>query len=314
MMVGIVVYDSLGKKIDSINFPQGNGRYHEPARFRKNAIVLASDLQNGALQGPFISIYFNGKIFDSGTFKEGLQNGVSTYFYPDGKMKNKCEFVNGKVNGVFEYFDEAGNLEYSETYNQGEPEGPTKSFCAGVLRVTYNYKNGERQGNQLFYGDDNTVAVVVKFDQGDAYGYTYMGKDGQMVPVVPLKNGTGEIIAYYSNGKKAAEMNVLNGLFEWIQKIYFSNGQLAEERAFKNYLLEGRFVRYNPEGKVVYECTYQNGQEIGNEFKYDKNGQLLITKSYFNGVPHGDALVKDPNTNKTSTYKYYCGTLLNIID
>jgi len=314
MLVGLVIYDTLGKIIDSLNFPQGNGKYRLADRFRKNAVELETDIKYGALQGPFSSSYFNGKIFESGTFKEGRRNGLSTYYFPDGKIKSKCEFVNGIVEGVREYFDKTGNLLYSETYKQGVNNGPSKSFCAGILRITYNYKNGERQGDQVYYGEDNKVAVIIKFDEGNAYGYTYMGKDGQMVPLVPLKNGTGQILAYYGNGKRSAEMNVLNGELEGSQKIYYSNGQLAEEKAYKNYLIDGQFLRYNPEGKVVNKETYLNGLQTGTGYIYDKIGELLITEPYFMCEDHGNALVKDPNSNKTRTYKYYCGKLLNIID
>jgi len=260
------------------------------------------------------SVPEGGQKMETGTFNQGQRNGLSTFYYPSGKTKNTVDYENGNMNGLREYVDEAGNIVFSEYYKNGQIQGISKAICNETIRISYNYKNNEKNGDEIFYGDDNKIALVIKFDEGNAYGYTYTGTDGNLVPVVPLKNGTGPIIAYYSNGQKSAEMNALNGLLEGTQKVYYSNGQPAEERTYKNYLLDGRFVRYNIDGKVVYDDAYWNGEEMGTEYSYDKNRQLLFSEPHYMGEAHGDAAIKDLSTNKSNTYKYYCGTLLNIID
>ena len=314
LMVAAVFYDTLERKIDSISFPGGNGRYRSPDRFHQNFTDMEFDVKYGDLQGPIASKFYTGKILETGVYHDGKKDSTSIYLYPDGTTKYKGAFANGYKTGLCEYYNEVGELVHAENILNGVSNGITKSYACNTLRIAYNYKADDRDSDQVYYGDDNKIAVILKYNAGELKGYTYMGKDGQLVSMIPLKNGTGKITAYYPNGKVSAEMNAEQDNLEGSQKLWFSNGQIAEERNYKNFLFEGPFKRYNPDGKVVNELTYKNGEEMGKELTYDKNGNLIISREYYMGTEHGQTIVKNPASNKTKVYTYYCGDLMNITE
>ena len=318
VLESVVVYDSMGRAVDSNYYPQGNGHFKLADKQVKGHTEMECELKGGLLNGAYTTKYYTGAVCDRGFFREGKKDSLLIAYHPNGKIKVKGLMSEGARTGKWVFYNEAGELLHEENVLNNMSNGRSYSYSGDILYISYNYKNDEKDGEQIYYGEDKRIACILYYDEGNFTGYSYEGKDGKLLPAVSAKNGTAKIKAYYSNGKVSAEMNIDRGEFSGDQKLYFSNGQLAEERTCKKDLMEGPFKRYNPAGKLVYEVTYVNGEESGIENFYDKEGKLLISKNHFAGIPNGSTIVYDPVinkipvTNKTQTYTFHCGDLINV--
>jgi len=308
ILVATVVYDTNGIAYDSSVYTRGNGHYVMP--YKNGILSFESNLKHGLLEGAFTKKFYNGSVEEKGFFKEGEKDSTDVEYYPNGVKQMEGIYRNSSKDGKWLYYNEAGELTDEENYVNGELEGPRKFFACNRLCIEYYYHNGDKDSVQTYYGEDGKIACVLYYGTGDLEGYSYEGKDGKLLPEIPVKNSTAQITAYYSNGTKSADMNVIQDIFTGEQKIYYSNGQLAEERNYNGRDLEGPFVRYTPEGKICYETTYKDDEETGVEKTYDKNGVIEISKGYYYGSPHGITTVTDPATKTTKTFTYHYGDLI----
>ena len=310
-MMAIVSYDTTAAVADSICIGTGNNvcklshwkNKTAHSQFDYNVIY-------GSTEGLSTTRYMNGGIEDISYYKNGNKDSMSIEYFPDGKVENRGTFSDGDKVGKWEYFNQAGQLTYEGNYNKkGSKDGESKTFACNIMRIRYNYKNGKKNGMQIYYGDEGRAALQLCYEDGELTGYTYEGKDGKLLPMVKIKKGRAKISATYSNGNKAAEVEIEQGMIKGPIRIYFSNGQLAQERNYKDDNLEGAFKIYNPDGKLVYDINYKDDKELGVESTYDKDGKLIISASYYYDELNGPTTVTDPATGKTKTYYYHYGML-----
>lgn len=312
MMTGCVLYDTAGARIDSISYASAKGRYQVPSRTFPKKIDQDGNLLYGALDGPFSNRYMNGQVRQQQFYKNGKRDSVNTTYHANGKVEAKLMYKDGELTGNMLNYNEVGELVDNDSYKNGELSGDRISLACNKVFVKYHCKENEKDGPQIYYGEGDRVACVLYYREGNLVGYSHEGKDGKLLPMIPVKNGTANIRAYYSNGKIAAEINTVQSEFAGVSKIYYSNGNVAEERNSKEGLLDGPFKRYMPDGKLVYEHTYWNNEDAGPEKTYDKNGSLLVSKEFYCGVPHGQLIINDPVTHKTTKYTYHYGELINV--
>ena len=311
-LAGLVCYDTDGTLADSLYHSPVNGTFRY-SHSRHGGKDLEYSIRYGNLQGPIVTKFVTGAVKCKEHFSNGLKDSASTTWFPDGTVNSKGTFLAGDKVGQWQYYNEAGELVKEEYYSRaGRLDGKTRGYACGQKHVEYNFKNGERDGAQTYYGENGRAALILYFDNGDLIGYTYEGKDGKNVPVIKVKNGTAKITAYYQNGQKAAEATFLENIVQGSFMVYYSTGNVAEERTYKGFDLEGPFKRYTPEGKLVYDITYKDDNEEGAERTYDANGNLLITCNYNGGEKHGPTVVTDPRTGKTKTYTYHYGYLTGV--
>ena len=311
MLIGVVMYDSVGKAYDSTRYDKGNGLY--TLHYQNGIAYFQAAMKGGLCQGPFTKKYFNGSLHETGSFNFGSRDNIDVMYFPNGVKQFEGTYNNGKNIGNWKYYNEAGELVDETRFDKDGNIKSRQSYASGMLRIDYNYLDGEKDSAQIYYGDDGKVALVLYYDTGDLEGYAYEGKDGKLVPKIPLKSGSGKVMAYYSNGKKSAEAEYVENMIRGTQKIFYSNGNLAEERNCVGNELDGAFKRYNQDGKLIYELDYTSGEENGIENTYDKNGVKMISKPFYFGEPHGTATVTDPATHATKTYIYRYGDLITMM-
>ncbi len=314
MPVGYVCYDTAGNLTDSNYFGTHNGEFAF-THFKSQPKLADArfTIKNGTYDGPTTWTYVNGNLSKREFFRTGNLDSLSTSYFPDGRISSKGMYSNGQKTGKWEYFDEAGSLVREEEYNGlGDMEGKVNLYTSGVRHIQYNYVDGNKTGEQNYYGENDRVAFKLIYEDDNLNGYTYEGKDGKMLPVIKLKNGSGKMVAYYSNGKVSGEALFNQNMVEGPLKVYYSSGQIAEERNYKYFDLHGPFKRYNPDGKLVYEVNYIDDEANGHERTYDKDGKLVIDANYFCGHKHGPVVIVDPAGNNTTTYNYHYGLLTSI--
>ncbi len=310
--VGHVAYDTAGHLVDSLFFGNQNGIFS--VRHSATASPDASyTIRNGYFNGPTRYAYFNGKDIKREFYKMGKKDSASISLYPDGKTRASGMYLGGYKVGKWSYYDEAGDLVKEENYNSsGLLDGNSNGYACGIMHIQYHNTTGNKDGEQIYFGENGKVAFKLIYENGNLTGYTCEGKDGKMLPVVKIKNGSANMVSYYSNGNKSGEAIFDQNTIKGTLKVYYSNGTVAEERNCRYFDLEGPFRRYNPDGKLIYDAVYKDDELEGIEKTYNKDGKLIVSATYYSGEKNGPTIVTDPVTNQSVTYYYHYGLLTAI--
>ncbi len=299
-------YDTLGKKIFTTTFKNGTGKYtsthiNGDKRFEGEYI-------QGELHGPLTVYFFDGSKMMEKNYEHGTLSGAYTEYHYGGQVNVKGQYKWGEADGVWKYYSKEGKLYREETYVAGQLSG--KQFYYhdnGKVEMEIDYKDNEVHGSLKRYAETGELAGVIYYKHDMETSYSYLDKNGQLVPAIPLPGGTGKVVTYYSNGNKSAEMEYIdgktNGLYKlyhpngktWLQTTdefglttgkqteYYNNGNLKSE--YNNYCnnSDGPFKKYHENGKVKEDGTYFNGEENGTFKYYDANGKLLTERFYYYG-------------------------------
>jgi len=310
MLVEMLQYDSTGKETAHKFFPGGNGLYE--LKYPNGKPCFSCRLKNGEYDGAFTNYLPNGTVIHKGFFNYGLRDSIYESYSKSGVLIARVPYKNNNQHGTASYYDEEGNLWKEINYVAGERSGTEKVWEKGLLRYEHQFLEGNRDGMQKIYGEAGKTACVLYYTNDNLTGYAYEGKDGQLRPVTPVKNGTCKITAYYPNEKTSAELEFKDGVYNGRQLIYYSNGQKAEERNFDKSDLNGPLKKWAPAGTLTYEAVYRNDEYNGTETEYDSKGAALSVIDHLEGgIPHGTAIYTHPKTRKKLTVYYYYGQIID---
>lgn len=310
LRTGLIQYDTTGREFSRLYFPGGNGMY--TLKYPNGKTDIVCSVKYGEFDGAFRQYLPNGTLLQKGRFDLGKQDSTYESYSQSGVLKIKGNYRDDKQEGVFQYYDEEGALWREIHFVDGNRDGIEKVWEKGVLRYEYNMADDQRDGLQKVYGENNKTACVLQYEEGNLTGYTYEGKDGKLMPVIPVKNGTCKIAAYYPNDKKSADFEFKESIYNGPQFIYYSNGQKAEERTFDKGDQNGVLRKWTTAGKIAYESVYKNSQNEGKELEYDSKGGLLTDVYYLEGgSPHGTATYIHPKTRKKVIVYYYYGQIVD---
>lgn len=306
-IVAITQYDTSGKAISETDFPQGNGTFNYNNYSGSSHII--STYKNHYLHGEQTNMYLNQTPAYKQYYKYGIKDSTVRGYYLNGKLQLEGQYKMGEKDGKWTYFHENGKLNFSEIYKMGKLNGLVKKYNEdGTLDKELNYTNGELDGELTIYGDNNNLALVLNYSYGLFTGYSYEDNSGKLVPSIPLKGGTGKVVAYYKNGTKSVEFDIeedegngkrnifsssgkpfvegnsVLGYDHGIKKFYYSNGQLAKEENYFFGNLNGTVKSWSENGKLISEEQYYNGERHGTKKIYDITGKLSQTLTYYYGV------------------------------
>lgn len=121
----------FGKKVKREYFTGG--------RVRSEFIMDDDTGQNGTLK----KYGFDGKLTSIAHIRNGVRDGVETWFDPKGRVLMKVPYANGKKHGVQEAYYENGDI-----------------------MLSYTYVNGVKHGSATVYNKDGTIHSQVIFDHG----------------------------------------------------------------------------------------------------------------------------------------------------
>jgi len=207
-------------------------------------------------------IFRSGQMASEGVIDEkGLQQGIWKEFYPTGELKSQGAYINGKKTGKWMYYFQNGKTEQTGSYNKnGKPEGNWVWYyeTGNILREE-TFINGLPEGEMREYTDSGKVITRGMFMDGDKEGFWF------------LEEGDEKQEGNYKAGQKTGE-------WKW----YYKNGRLAYEGEYVENLENGKHTMYYENGRVMQEGPYIMGQKDGKWRKYDTDGTLLYTSEYKN--------------------------------
>lgn len=307
----VTEFDTTGKVLTTFEV----GEDAKPFTFKNYAgnSYVQSTYKNHHLNGDHTTLFPNGKAYLTQYYKYGERDSTIKRYYTTGKLEYEGSYKMDERHGKWTYYYEEGQLYYTETYDNGKLNGILKLYNEdGTLDRELPYKNGDFDGAYKIYGDDNQLAVVIYYEDEKVQGYSYEDKTGKLVPVIPLKNGAGKLVAYYKNGTKSAEFDFDEDEVNGKRNLWFSNGKPYKEATRLVGNDDGLKKTYYKSGQLKEEENYLNGNQHGVVKTWWENGKIKSEEHWYNGDRHGVTKLYDNTGKLNQTLTYYFGSLQTI--
>lgn len=193
----------------------------------------------------------------TGNYKDGVKQGLWTFYNFDGKL-----FAQGELQGnkqVGKWFERRQELFFNIA----------KLKTSKVYFLESNYtQDGLLNGKSVGYQSMNKKVKMIEIDYANGV------KNGLQIMYYP--NGKLHVKAEYKQGKR-------NGLYQaWAE-----DGTKKLEMAFKDSLLHGQFRTWWSNLQIATTGQYVEERKIGLWESFDKNGTLVSHGLYENGRKNG---------------------------
>ncbi len=324
-------FDSLGNVIYKTDLKNGNGVYD--FKYNTGKTCVKQEYKYGLLDGATDRYEYNGTKTVETFFIVGQQHGKRQEFFDsNGKVSLDADYAYDERNGAVVAFHENGNKRYEENYYNGDLDGKQKYYREnGTLMKEGVWDLGTLNGELKLYADDGSLQFIRYYKDGNILGYSYLDKDGKVMPMIALENASGKFVAYYQNGNKSIEGEYVNGRFNGIVIEYFSDGKVAEEENYKygdftgmqkyyyhngnvkkqqNYFgdeLDGTCTYNFEDGKVEHTEYYVLGDNFGTWVYYDESGAVVKKCGWYDDMQFSEvtapAVLNSNNSEKAKTPK-----------
>ena len=203
-------------------------------------------------------IYTDGVLMGEGILDTiGLQQGKWKEYHTNGELKSQGEYINSKRVGEWKFFHPNGKTEQQGKYDRkGKAQGPWKWYheSGNILREE-SYRNNLQDGVMTEYNDSGKVITKGEYIDGSKEGPWFL-----------------ELNDYREEGSFKADQR--DG--EW-KHYYIPSGKLRYTGKFLDGVPDGMQKFYYPNGKEKQTGKYAGGMKEGDWYFYDESGFLLLT-------------------------------------
>ena len=238
--------------------------------------------------GDLVSVwkYSNDKKIEDA--EEVTKLDVQNEYYPDGKLKASGTYRNGVPEGIRREYNTEGEILRSFIYSNGYVTGE------GIVR-----EDGLKDGPQKEFYKDGTLRAEGEYKEGKPVGewkYFYPGgKLEQAGKYSASGKMTGQWKWYYENEDLMMEEGYRNGLRDGIHTEYDESGNIVEEGEFLNDLEEGPWITLS--GDYFEKGTYRDGLKTGkwsswylSRSENTTDSILRFTGNFVDDIPEGEQL------------------------
>lgn len=307
-----ILYAPDGKVLDKNSIVRKEKKYKFTTRHYNNKVFKDFSYQYGKRHGPYIEYDFNGNKVQVGEFLGDDKNGEWIDYYESGKIKSKSNFITGNLNGEYVEYYENGQIKTTETYEYGTQIGDDISYYEnGNISLKFHVDYGAKHGKQTFFDKQGRVQLIRFYERGRLIGYSYLDEKGVEKPMIPLKNESGKVIAYYQNGKKSKEMEFFNGKLVNDYKEYYFNGTLANKILFDEGEYHKNYIDYYENGTIKEDTQYVHGLRHGYKKTYYKNGKLKKEENFIHNTKIGVSKMYNDKGDLVKEITYFNGRIFN---
>lgn len=298
-----IFFDTLGIVIKTTDIIDGTGPYK--GYFFNGVVKSEGTYKFNHVEGKLIFYYPSGKIKSTENRFYSKGNGPDIEYYEDGKIRYEGQNNNHKAAGTWKWYHKNGQLERTGSYKDGEKDGKWYWYYDnGKIEIEKEYTDGDYNGEAIYYDKQGNIRLKKIYREGELVAYSYLNKDGNFLPDIPVEKETIKIIAYYKNGNKSYEQEYVNGFLEGKSVIYYFTGGICEYWNYKNDEIEGKEITYYENGKLKSECDYTFGWFNGDCRYYNAEGKLDRIEKYLNGDKHGTWYYYNKEGKIIKTEKY----------
>lgn len=242
-----------GKNIDTIYWYDQNEKLIHFALIKSDKFI-----QYYVNDGPYISYFQDGKVFEKATIKKHKVKDQWTRYYNNGNIEWITDLKEGT--GLKTWYFEDGQLSQSTDYVKGKLHGKNESW----------YKNGQRK-------------EISNWSNGNQNGlFEYFYENGKPEERTNWVNGKteGKSESWYEDGKQKNIKFFKSDLMDGNLKQWYTNGQMQLEANFSLGKKNGKAIKYYKNGNLQAEGFYKNDLEDGTFKWYDENGRLVKKVDY----------------------------------
>jgi uncharacterized protein len=310
-LVTMTEYDTTGNVLNQVTLNNGTGKYR--SLYVNGKLYSEGNYVNGNLQGLFKHYYFDGSVQAVQYFKNGLRDSLYQSFYFGGKLSSEGRYQLGDKTGAWKYYREDGALSRTEEFKAGKLHGKRTYFHKnGKPDMEIIYRHGDRDGLHKRYSEDGVLVYQMRFDEDVLSGYSYLGKNNELVPEIPLVQGNGAVKTFFPNGNAGVAVEYVDGSQHGSYKLYRTNGKLFLENTEHYGNSEGLFKEYYADGTLCAEYNYLHDNLHGPYKEYNAKGVLIEEGNSYNGNNHGEIRMYDDNGKLKETRIFYFGNLLGV--
>lgn len=199
---------------------------------RNGIYFLAND------EKPFtgeVVAYVNGKLEFEGQIKNGLREGVWTFYYPNGQKKIEGLFTDGLKEGSWTFWKENGIQEYVELYKLGKQLGNTPMQTGDSLKsdTASNPPPAPAVKQQRAAKKSGSSVIQEEREQtrkpSPVIWERLRGGSVKFLDNIPY---TGPVIKYFRNGSKELEGQFTNGHRDGKWLFYDKYGNIKDVRYY----------------------------------------------------------------------------------
>jgi antitoxin component YwqK of YwqJK toxin-antitoxin module len=212
-------------------------------------------------------IYTDGVLMGEGILDTiGLQQGMWKEYHPNGELKSQGEYVNSKRVGAWKFFHPNGKVEQEGKYDRkGKPQGAWKWYYedGSVLREE-NYRNGLQDGIMTEYGENGKVITKGEYIDGLKEGPWFLEmNDYREEGSYKADQRDGEWKHFFTeNGKLRYQGKFVDGVPEGMQTFYYLNGKEKQTGKYAGGMKEGEWYFYDESGFLFLSILYKSDIEI----------------------------------------------------
>ena len=170
--------------------------------------------------GKVVGLYENGEKELEGSYKDGKEHGVWTYWTENGQKRLEGTWKDGEYDGLHTVWYEDGHKSFEGNYKNGEFDGlHTVWYEDGQKKWELTYDNGKEDGLHTFWGKNDEKEYKGKYfisdrdnDPSLLNGSYFSFDDGELIHS-RFKNGTedGVWTTWYENRQKKFEVTIKDG-------------------------------------------------------------------------------------------------------
>ncbi len=311
MLLEMTEYDTTGKVLNMVKLKNGTGKF--TSLYVNGKLASEGNYVNGNLEGLYKFFYFDGSTQTEQYFKAGVRDSMYKTYYYGGKISMEGTYHMGDKTGTWKYYREDGTVSRTEDFKAGRLHGKrTYYYKNGKTDSEMPYKNGDREGLFKKYTEDGTLVCHMHYHDDVLVGYSYQGKNNELVPEIPLVQGNGSLQSFFPNGNPSIAVNYVDGSQHGSYKAYHTNGKLSMENTENYGDSEGLLKEYNPDGSARSIYNYLHDNLHGPYKEYNEKGILTEEGGAYNGNDHGEIRYYDDNGKLKQTRIYYFGYLLGL--
>ena len=219
----------------------------------------------------------------------------------------------GNRTGEWKDYNEKGKISSVKNYLNDELHGKKITYHDnGKVHTESDMKEGENHGVFKRFNNVGELMIQINYSDNNPEYYTYLDKNNVLVPAIPMNDGNAKVVAYYSNGNKSVEFELVDGRLINNDNWYYSNGKPTMESRESFDDTEGEVKYYYPDGKLKSSTIYLHNQENGPYRSFHPNGKPEREGQYVLGMAHGVFKRYDINGRLIETQIYFYDNLIDL--
>ena len=304
-------FDSTGKILIIDSFPKASGKY--ALVYPNGHKMLEVNYINGDYDGAYKIYFFDGSLENEFYYKKGLLDSTYKSFWYGGTIRSEGKYSFGKKTGTWKTYFEDGKIYTSIDYVNDKMNGKKIYYYEnGNKEIEFLCKDDLLDGQATKYDEEGNLEYQEIFDENFPTAYTYLGKDGKLLPLITLDPIKATMQSYFANGKPARLCSYSDGEKNGVDLFYHMNGQLRSRDTSYYGVNNGVNLEYYPNGTLKSEYAYKDDILFGVSKEYYSSGLIKKEMSFYNGMSHGPTKYFDEKGKLIKTIWYYYDKLLSV--